>query len=223
MIKRGFWKSSGALLLLILMIEPSHASEFREVSFETDDGGTILGNLYGEGSHAIVLAHGRAFNKESWQEQALEMKNQGLQVLAIDFRGYGKSKPGKKAKALELDVLAAIDYLKGEGAERVSLLGASMGGGAVGRAVVKAKADAVGRVVLLAAAPPVDNPKKLKGNKLFVVSEGDYFAKSTREQFEKAPGSNRLEILPGDAHAQHIFKTNQGDVITKLILDFLTE
>ncbi|HCR28721.1 MAG TPA: hypothetical protein DIV79_01725 [Opitutae bacterium] len=71
--------------------------------------------------------------------------------------------------------------------------------------------------------PPVDNPEKLKGNKLFVVSEGDYFAKSTREQFEKAPGSKRLEILPGDAHAQHIFKTNQGDVLTKLIMDFLSE
>ena len=120
-------------------------------------------------------------------KSALEMKNQGLQVLAIDFRGYGKSKPGKKAKALEFDVLAAIDYLKGEGAERVSLLGASMGGGAVGRAVVKAKADAVGRVVLLAAAPPVDNPKKLKGNKLFVVSEGDYFAKSTLSNSRRRP------------------------------------
>ena len=67
-------------------------------------------------------------------------------------------------------MFAAIDYLKGEGAERVSLLGASMGGGAVGRAIVKAKADAVDRVVLLAAAPPSIIPEKLKGNKLFVVS-----------------------------------------------------
>ena len=32
--------------------------------------GIIFGNLYGEGSHAIVLAHGRSLNKESWQERA---------------------------------------------------------------------------------------------------------------------------------------------------------
>ena len=211
------------LVLAAIAIVTTWASDFREVSFEAEDGGKIYGNLYGGGDHAVVLAHGRAFDKESWHELAAPMIAEGLKVLAIDFRGYGKSKQGTKGKTLELDVFAAIDYLKGEGAERVSLLGASMGGGAIGRAIVQDKGDAVDRVVLLAAAPPVDSPKNLKGNKLFVVSEGDFFAKSTREQFNEAPEPKRLKILPGDAHAQHIFKTDQADVLKKLILDFLTE
>jgi len=196
MIKKEFWKSSGALLLLILMIEPSHASEFREVSFETHDGGTIFGNLCGEGSHAVVLAHGRAFNKESWQGQALGMKNQSLQVLAIDFRGYRKSKPGKKGKTLELDVLAAIDYLKGQGAERVSLLGASMGGGAVGRAVVKAKADAVDRVVLLAAGPPSIIPKSLRGTSSSWLARGTISPNRRASNSRRRPGPSDLRSCP---------------------------
>jgi len=135
------------------------------------------------------------------------MVKKNLSVLAIDFRGYGKSKLGNKGKTLELDILAAVEYLKANGAERVSLLGGSMGGGAVGRALVASESDAVDRVILLAAVP-VDSPEKLKGDKLFVVREGDRLAKATREQHKKAPGPKKLKILPGDAHAQHLFKTD---------------
>ena len=52
---------------------------------------------------------------------------------------------------------------------------------------------------------------------------GAFFAKSKREQSNEALDPKLLKILPGDAHAQHIFKTDQGDVTTKLILDCLTE
>ena len=84
------------LLILFLSIASRNmtAADFKEVSFETSDGGTIYANLYGEGSHAVVLAHGAVFNKESWYPLAMAMKEKGLQVLAIDFRGFGKSGGG---------------------------------------------------------------------------------------------------------------------------------
>ena len=211
------------MVLAAIAIVTTWASDFREVSFEAEDGGKIYGNLYGGGDHVVVLAHGRAFDKESWHELAAPMIAEGLKLLAIDFPVYGKRQQGTKGKTLELDVFVAIDYLKGEAAERVSLFGASMGGETIGRAMVQDKADGVDRVVLLTAAPPVDSPKNLKGNKLFVVSEGDFIAKSTREQFNEAPEPKRLKILPGDTHAQHIFKLDRAYVLTKLILDFLTE
>ena len=48
-------------------------------------------------------------------------------MLAIDFWGYVKSKAGKKGKTLSLDILAANDYLNGQGgAEKVSLIGGSV-------------------------------------------------------------------------------------------------
>ncbi len=68
----------------------------------------------------------------------------------------------------------------------------------------------------------MNSPKKLKGDKLFIVSEGDRLSDSVRSQFQKAPEPKRLEILKGSAHAQHIFKTDQAEKLEKLIVDFLT-
>ena len=70
------------------------AQGFAEISFPTADGGTVYGNLYGEGLHAVLLAHGAVFDKESWDGLAQFLSAEGYQVLAIDFRGYGKSTAG---------------------------------------------------------------------------------------------------------------------------------
>ena len=69
------------------------------VSFPTQDGGHIYANLYGKGERGVVLAHGGRFNKESWDKQARELVQAGFRVLAIDFRGRGKSRGGAQAKA----------------------------------------------------------------------------------------------------------------------------
>lgn len=208
------------LLVVVAVANISYAAEFNEVSFKSPDGGTVFANLYGNGSHAVVLGHGGVFNKESWHALAMEMKSEGLRVLAIDFRGYGKSVAGKRSDARHLDLLAGIDYLKENGAERVSLLGGSMGGGAAAQAAVDSEAGSIEKLILLAHVP-VNSPKKLNGDKLFIVSEGDRLADSVRSQFKKAPEPKRLEILEGSAHAQHIFKTKHGPALTKMIVEFL--
>lgn len=199
---------------------PVLSEEFKEVSFKASDGGTIYANLYGEGDRAVLLAHGSVFNKESWHDMALELKRRGLRAMAIDFRGYGKSVEGSEGKARHLDVLAGVDYLKDHGAKSVSLLGGSMGGGAVAQATTEMKKGAVDRVIILAFPPA--SPEKMIGDKLFIVSENERMAQRVKDSFAKASKPKRLEVLPGDAHAQHVFKTDQGPRLTKLILDFLT-
>jgi pimeloyl-ACP methyl ester carboxylesterase len=86
------------------------------VSFATRDGGLIQADLYGKGDRAVVLAHGGRFNKESWKKQAIELEKAGFRVLAIDFRGYGRSRgPGQadpSSAPIHLDVLAAVRYLR---------------------------------------------------------------------------------------------------------------
>ena len=68
------------------------------VSFPTSDGGLIYADLYGQGDHAVILAHGARFTKESWKSQAPVLARAGFRVLAIDFRGRGKSRGGPNAK-----------------------------------------------------------------------------------------------------------------------------
>jgi alpha-beta hydrolase superfamily lysophospholipase len=192
----------------------------REVTFKTADGGHIFANLYGGGDHAVVLAHGAIFNKESWDSLAQELSAKGFCVLALDFRGYGKSVAGKKEKALYEDVLAAVRYLRGHSTKKVSVIGGSMGGGAVALAAVKAKQGEIDQLILLSPVP-IKTPELMKPSKLFIASKGERLMPKVKEQFEKAANPKKLVLLEGSAHAQHIFKTGQAQKLTSLIFEFL--
>jgi len=141
------------------------------VSFPTQDGGVVYADLYGKGGRSVVLAHGGRFNKESWEKQARTLVAAGFRALAIDFRGYGQSRgPGQSqplGAPLHFDVLAAVRYLRQNGAKTVSVIGGSMGGGAAADASVEAEAGEIDRLVLLGSTGG-DKPEKLKGRKLFL-------------------------------------------------------
>jgi len=194
---------------------------FREISFETDDGGQIFGNLYGDGSHAVVLGHGAIFNKESWDDLATRLSAEGYRALAIDFRGYGKSTAaGRRSAALHEDILGGIRYLREQGATRVSVIGASMGGGAAGDAAARAEPGEIDRLILLAAVA-ARSPKRMQGNKLFIVSRDDGIRRTVERQIKAAAEPKELRILEGNAHAQHIFRTGRGRELTEAILSWL--
>src|SRR6201993_3724818 len=160
------------LVMAMMIVAP----EQQTVSFATDDGGQVCADLYGQGSKAVVLAHGGRFNKESWHDQALSLTSAGFRVLAIDFRGFGCSKgPGQQdfdTAPFENDVLAAVHYLKANGAKKVSVVGGSFGGAAAGDASIKSAPGEIDRIVFLGAAPnlPADG---LKSRTLFIVARDD--------------------------------------------------
>src|SRR5712675_586876 len=95
------------VILALLFVRGAGAQN--AVSFPTDDGGVVYADVYGEGDRGIVLAHGGRFNKESWEKQARMLAAAKFRVLALDFRGYGKSRgPGQSdpmSAPLHLDVL----------------------------------------------------------------------------------------------------------------------
>jgi len=218
-----------AVLAAILLAQPAAAQ--KTVSFPTEDGGVIFADLYGASDRAIVLAHGGRFNKESWAEQARTLVGAGFEVLAIDFRGYGKSH-GPKDKdplgaPLQLDVLAAVRYLHKNGSKSVSIVGGSMGGSAAGDASIASQPGEIDHLVLLGAAP--NGPaEKLKSPILFIVArddaDGDHELRlpGIRAQYEKAPQPKELIVLDGSAHAQYLFQTDQADRVMHEILRFLS-
>lgn len=202
------------------------------VSFPTPDGGLIYANEYGRGDRGVVLVHGGRFNKESWREQAPVLARAGFRVLAIDLRGYGKSRGGSEPKDRDdghyLDILGAVRYLRGTGAKTVSVVGASFGGGAAAKAAVEAAPGEIDRLILLAHSP-IEQPERIKGRKLFITTRGDFSGggvlrlPSIRDQYVKSPEPKELVILEGSAHAQHIFGTEQGERLMREIQRFLSE
>jgi pimeloyl-ACP methyl ester carboxylesterase len=199
------------------------------VSFPTQDGGIVFADVYGNADRAVVLAHGGQFNKESWRDQALILMQNGYRVLALDFRGYGKSHgPGDKGPMdapLYLDVLAAVRYLHLAGAKSVSVVGGSMGGSAAGDASIASHPGEIDRIVMLGAAP--DGPaEKLKSPALFIVARNDTEGSVLRlpaiqKQYQRAPAPKKLVILEGSAHAQFLFATRHRDRVMREILSFL--
>lgn len=218
-----------ALILAILSFSRGAAAQ-KTVSFPTADGGVVFADLYGTGSRAVVLVHGGQFNKESWSKQAHELVHAGFEVLALDLRGYGKSHgPGDSDpmdSPLHLDVLAAVRYLRRNGAKRVSIVGASMGGWAAGDASIASQPGEIDRLVFLGAAPngPAD---KLKSPSLYIVAREDASEDGPRlpgirAQYEKSPEPKKLIIVEGSAHAQFLFQTDQADRVMREIIAFLS-
>mgnify|MGYP001825437498 CR=1 FL=1 len=219
---------SGTLIGLVVLVVLGTSGRVgpidrSDVTFPTADGGEIHALLYGSGDQTVVLAHGMVFDKESWAPLVPRLVEAGLQVLAIDFRGYGESRPGRAGGELDLDIVGAVEFLREQGANRISLLGASMGGGAVARAAVRLAPGEIDRLILLAPVA-ISHPDRMRADRIIYISAaGDPSIERTRDQFARAPEPKRLELLPGEAHAQHLFKTDQSDALVELIVTALKD
>jgi pimeloyl-ACP methyl ester carboxylesterase len=216
-----------AIIAVVFLIDSASAQT--TINFPTEDGGVVYADVYGTGERAVVLAHGGRFNKESWAKQAPVLVHAGFEVMAIDFRGYGKSHgPGDKDPMdapLEKDVLASVRYLHAHGAKSVSIVGGSMGGAAAGDASIVSKPGEIDRIVMLGAAPNLP-AERLKSPALFIVARDDTSGSGPRlprikAQYEKAPEPKKLVVLEGSAHAQYLFETDQGERVMGEILRWL--
>jgi pimeloyl-ACP methyl ester carboxylesterase len=215
-------RAAGLLLAL-----PAACAAPGELSFPTEDGGVVFADAYGSGDRAVVLAHGGRFTRESWTDQAPRLARAGFLAVAIDFRGRGRSHGGAELgdeQGFELDVLAAVHGLRDAGAESVAVVGASFGGWTAGRAAAR-EPDAIDRLVLLGCGAV--EPEGITCPTLYVVTEddsrgeGELRLPGIRAAEERTAGPSELVVLPGSAHAQFVFETDQGERLLQEILRFL--
>ncbi len=171
------------------------------------DGSDAL--LWGAGDQGVLLVHGAAYDAASWEPQAQAIAAEGFVVLALEDISSD-------------DVLAGLVYLTTEcGAIGVTLIGASAGASAALSAAAT-QPDGIAQMILLSGTGDV----AALGNypKLFVASEGEGIAATVETMAAGAPGdANTALILPGDAHAQAIFTTDQGDPLLQEILTRLEQ
>ncbi len=110
-----------------------------KISFRTEDGVTIVGNYLVGSDTAILLLHMMPAAKESWNDFAKALNQEGFSVLAIDLRGHGESTKqngnilnyrqftDEQHQASIKDVEAAVDYLTQKGVTTIHIAGASIG------------------------------------------------------------------------------------------------
>lgn len=104
-----------------------------EVLLVTEDGVRIHAyHLRAEGStRALLFLHGNAGNAAHRLPNADQLRRLGVDVLLLDYRGYGHSEGSPSEAGLYADARAGLDHLAGAlgfEAPRIALFGRSLGG-----------------------------------------------------------------------------------------------
>ncbi len=111
--------------------------------------------LYGAGDTAVIFTTMSDAKQETWAEMAQAVAEKGYLALTFNFRFWGDGSridPDLRDRAAT-DLVAPIDFVEGQGAQRVVLAGASLGGMTSARVAASQNPAAV---IILAA--PLDWP-----------------------------------------------------------------
>jgi len=202
-----------------------------EVTFFTEDGIELNGNVFGQGKKWVILSHMYPTDQTSWFDFARDLAQKGYIALTYDFRGYGKSKGDKEdIPNIDKDIKAAISFVRQYDYEKLFLVGASMGGTA---SIVAAAEDiGISGVVSLSSPDKMGEDldalsvvSKLKMPKIFISAKGDdYHAESAKRLYENAVEPKAVEIIENSKeHGTFIFEKEpeNAQILKDLIINFL--
>ncbi len=211
-------------------------ADSRPVTLTTSDGVKLAGRVFGpdDAKAGVALAHMLPADQSSWFDFADRLGGLGYRALTFDLRGYcpggvaGCSEGTKSVSAAGLDVAAAVEFLKGQGVERIGLVGASLGGTA-SLIVASNEGGAIDAVVTLSAPSSIDGlaagPDVLQAitsAKLFVAGNGDTVAAESAQAFyDESATPKRVEILTTSDHGTDLLEGNQSEIAGNLVIGWL--
>ncbi|MGL5631649.1 MAG: alpha/beta fold hydrolase [Azovibrio sp.] len=128
----------------------------------TTDNTKLYVKDWGTGS-PVILLHGWPLSSDSWDDHAMAIAEAGHRAIAYDRRGFGRSSQswsGYDYDTLADDLAAVIEQT---GAQDVTLVGFSMGGGEVARYMSRHGGKSVLKAALISSILPYrlktdDNP-----------------------------------------------------------------
>jgi pimeloyl-ACP methyl ester carboxylesterase len=196
------------------------------VVLTTTDGVHLAGARFGTGAKGVVLLPQRGADLCAWFDYANTLVSSGYHVLAVDFRGTGYSEDSSTVD-YTADALAAVAALKGAGAQRVVLMGASIGAATALVTAGRAPQDVVGVVALsypddgldvtggAGAAPhtPIQAAPLIRVPLLVCFATGDRSAAKPDALVAAATGAKPEMVgRPGVSHGWDMLKVGDDDV-----------
>jgi pimeloyl-ACP methyl ester carboxylesterase len=187
-----------------------------ELWFRAADGTKLVGHRFGRkrpgARTAVVLVHMSEGDLCSWAPYARRLAAKGLFVFPMDLRGHGFSEGVEDHSLAAADLKAAVRAVRGLGARKVVVGGASLGGIAAVIAAPGLRPPVQG---VISVSGPAEIPGELDARQaasrlrvptLYVVAEQDQnagydFAADARELHDlTATAEKRVEVVPGALH-----------------------
>tara|TARA_Y100000310_G_scaffold78025_1_gene74653 strand:- start:1577 stop:2290 length:714 start_codon:yes stop_codon:yes gene_type:complete len=190
----------------------------KKLTLTTKDETIIKADFYPEETNkGIVLLHMYKNKKESWKFFIEDLRKEGYNVLALDFRGHGESDldveefKEEDFNKMILDVEAAFDYLGENNIIYISIIGASIGAN-VGLNFA-AQDPRIRNLVLLSPGLDYRGIKTSESIKdynrpLLIISGGldTYSWESSNTLFDSSPSKIKLEPYETDLHGTELLK-----------------
>jgi esterase/lipase len=212
-------------------VPPTAIPLLQTIHFTTPDGAAIEGILYGSGDTVVIFSvMGNC--KRGWEDMAELVAQHGMTALTYQWRGCRESGGAVETELRKFvdDLRGAINFAREQGAQKIILAGASLGGVASAKLAVEASPNAL----IVVAAPReiqewdfeitlgdvnIDMPK------LFITAENDSVVaiERSRELFDLVAEPKQWQTYPGTAHGTDNFETDHGTAMQQRILEFVLE
>lgn len=189
----------------------------RNLRFGVGGATNLAGIVAGRGATGIVLAHAEDADVCSWADEFHELVTHGYRALAFDSQGFGASQ-SRSDTTFDDDVVAAAGALRADGASRIVLFGASMGGTFCLAAATRIQPPVT--AVISSSAPTVyegvdaaDAVPRLTMPVLFVAASGDGLSSAAARSMYAAAKASRARRIKVSAGRQHgvLLVTPGGD------------
>jgi pimeloyl-ACP methyl ester carboxylesterase len=211
---------------------PTPTPTAQAVTFPAADGVSLHGKLFGHGTTTVVLSNMGDNDPAEWEAFAPLLAARGYSVLSYSFRypAYTNSFTPTMAVQTVPDLTGAVAFARQRGAQRIVLIGASLGGITTGKLAAQLRATSV--VIISAEQDLVGyglacSPAELAAMtqpKLFIASQDDTNTaySDTQSFFANAPPPKQFHLFPGDVHGVHLFDTVHGNELRDLLLTFVS-
>lgn len=224
-------------LIIVFFASPLLAAT-TEVSFVAPDGFELKGAFYSTGKAApgILLLHQCNADRQIYDNLGTILSAAGYNVLAFDFRGFGKSKGGEytdftaqRQKIMDRmpgDVEAALKFLISQNRVNSNALGIVGGSCGVNQAIQAARRHPeIRTLVLLSGDTDTEGEAFIKNASkipiLGVASEEDTTAAAGIKKIVGLSTNNfsQLQMLKDAGHAASMF-AKQPDLETDIVIWF---
>lgn len=199
------------------------------ITFTTPDNASVSATLYGTGDTVVIFSvMGNC--KRGWEDMAEIVAQNNISALTYQWRGCKSSGSVDEDEIQKFvdDLRGAIHFMREQGAKKIILVGASLGGCASAKLANESQADGL---IVIASPPTISqwdfeiNSADVNTNipKLFITAENDTVVSQSETQalFDLAAEPKAWQTYSGSAHGTDLFDGEHKDELQKQILDFI--